>query len=112
MNLPDFFLADLPPEATLSPAIITASCETLKRNRQKFLHSRSTPEMIGILCEVGAGWRSTGEPFRKLALEQGPAATGFSRPILEKGLDGFFENFTPAGFESLLAQELGHGRRL
>ncbi len=37
MNLPDYFLADLPPEATLSPAMIAAACDALKRNREKFL---------------------------------------------------------------------------
>ena len=41
MNLPDFFLADLPPEAVLSSAMITTACDTLKRNREKFLlHTR------------------------------------------------------------------------
>jgi hypothetical protein len=112
MNLPAYFLADLPPEAAFSPAMITASCHTLKRNREKFLRGRSTPELVELLCEVAANWRDPQDPFRKLALDHGPAATGFSRPVLEKGLDGFFEKFTPAGFESLLGQELGQGRRL
>jgi len=112
MNLPAYFLADLPPEAVFSPAMITASCHTLKRNREKFLHGRSTPEMIELLCEVAANWRDPQDQFRKFALEHGPAATGFSGPVLAKGLDGFFEKFTPAGFESLLGQELGQGRRL
>ena len=42
MNLPNYFLADLPPEATLSPAMITEACQTLKRNRERYLASRST----------------------------------------------------------------------
>ena len=29
MNLPNYFLADLPPEATLLPAMITEACQTL-----------------------------------------------------------------------------------
>ena len=37
MNLPNYFFADLPPEATLSPAMIAAACDTLKRNSEKYL---------------------------------------------------------------------------
>jgi hypothetical protein len=112
MNLPDYFFADLPPEATLSPAMITASCHTLKRNRASYLAGRTTDDIIKILCEVAAAWRSPDDKFRKHALEQGPAATGFSHAVLAKGLDDLFEPFTPAGFESLLQQELGHPHRL
>jgi hypothetical protein len=34
MNLPNYFLADLPPEAALSPTMIAEACQTLKRNRE------------------------------------------------------------------------------
>src|SRR5688572_26510415 len=37
LNLPNYFLADLPPEATLSPAMLTEACFTLKRNREQYL---------------------------------------------------------------------------
>ena len=37
MNLPNYFLADLPPEAALSPLMISEACQTLKRNREQFL---------------------------------------------------------------------------
>ena len=36
MNLPNYFLADLPPEAHLSAQMITDACQTLKRNREQF----------------------------------------------------------------------------
>ena len=49
MNLPNYFLADLPPEATLSPAMITEACQTLKRNREHYLAARSTDGMVKIL---------------------------------------------------------------
>ena len=101
MNLPNFFLADLPPEATLSPAMIAESCETLKRNRAKFLAARGTGDIVKILCEVAAGWLSPDDKFRKLALERGPAETGFSKPVLEKGLNDFFKRFTPENFQSV-----------
>jgi hypothetical protein len=112
MNLPNFFFADLPPEAALSPTMIAAACETLKRNREKYLLSRPTDEIVKILCEIAAEWLLPENKFRHLALEFGPAETGFSKPILEKGLDGFFRQFTPENFHVLLEQELGHARRL
>ena len=109
MNLPNFFLADLPPEAQLSPAMITAACDTLKRNREKFLLHRTTDDILKILCEIGAEWLLPENKFRRLALELGPIETGFSRPILERGLDHFFHRFTPENFAALLAQDLGDG---
>ena len=40
MNLPNYFLADLPPEATLTGAMIHEACQTLKRNRETYLAPR------------------------------------------------------------------------
>ena len=107
MNLPNYFLADLPPEAPLSQAMIHAACDALKRNREKYLTRRSAETVVKTLCEVAADWRSPGNIFRKLALERGPVETGFSRAVLERGIDDFFCRFTPEGFAQLLRQELG-----
>ena len=112
MNLPNYFLADLPPEATLSPAMITEACQTLKRNRAQYLAPRSTDSMVQILCDVAEGWLKPDNPFRKLALEPGPAETGFSRATLAKGLDNFFRQLTPDNFHALLVQEFGDAQRL
>jgi hypothetical protein len=107
MNLPNYFLADLPPEAALSPLIITEACRTLKRNRAQYLASRSTDSLVHLLCDVAGNWLRPENRFRKLTLETGPEKTGFSRATLEKGLDNFFRQFTPEHFRELLAQELG-----
>ncbi len=132
MNLPNYFLADLPPEATLSPLMITEACQTLKRNRAQYLVHRSTERIVHLLCDVAEAWLKPDNTFRKLALEQtwnaglrhgedetkrnaGPEAGapghGFSRATLEKGLDQFFRQFTPENFRELLAQELGETGR-
>ena len=112
MNLPNYFLADLPPEATVSAAMLSEACQTLKRNRQNYLASRSTQSLVDLLSTVACDWRNSDYPFRKLALEQGPAATGFSRATLANGLDSFFGQLTPDNFQALLEQDLGHGQRL
>ncbi len=112
MNLPNYFIADLPPEATLSPAMITEACQTLKRNRERYLAQRTTHNLVHLLAEVAKGWLHTDNRFRKLALESGPAETGFSCATLAKGLDNFFRQLTPENFSELLEQELGHAHRL
>jgi hypothetical protein len=111
-NLPNYFLADLPPGTTLSPAMITEACQTLKRNRERYLATRRTQNVVNVLTSLADGWLAPHYPFRTLALEQGPAATGFSPPTLVRGLDTFFQRFTRENFQSLLQQDLGHALRL
>jgi hypothetical protein len=107
MHLPNYCLADLPPEATLSPTMITAACETLKRNREKYLAPRKTDDLVKILCEVAAGWLQPENKFRRLALESGAPAPAFSTATMARGLDEFFRRFTPENFQALFAQDLG-----
>ena len=112
MNLPDYFIADLPAEAVITPRMIAESCDSLRRNREQFLTHRSTDWMIGVLCHAAEQWLEPGFPLRKLALNHGPAATGFSSETLARGLDTFFRQFTQENFEALLRQDLGHLRCL
>jgi hypothetical protein len=108
MNLPNYFLADLPPEATLSPVMISEACQTLKRNREQFLAKRSLPSMVNFFVTLAENWLEPEFPFRKFALENAPAIR-FSRATLERGLDNFFKQLTRENFRALLAQELGGG---
>jgi Acyl-CoA reductase (LuxC) len=112
MQLPNYFLADLPPEATLSPAMLAEACQTLKHNRERYLFSRPTRAVVALLSEVASGWLAANNRFRSMALEQGPAQTGFSRETLAAGLDTFFRRLTPGNFEALLQQDLGAVDRL
>ena len=112
MSLPNYFLADLPAEADLSPTMVTEACHTLRRNREKYLAGRSTENLIRTLCKLGEEWLQPEFSFRKLALEQGPEETGFSAATLGNGLDSFFKQLTKENFEALLEQDLGHGMRL
>ena len=112
MNLPNYFLADLPPAATLSAAMISEACHALKRNRDQYLLSRSTDDLVGILSELAQSWLEADYPFRQLALKPGPDATGFSAATLSAGLDAFFSQLTADNLRALLQQELGHVHRL
>jgi hypothetical protein len=108
MDLPNYFLADLPPEATLSSVMISEACQTLKRNREQFLTKRSLPMMVNIFIRLADNWLDPEFPFRKFALENA-AKSGFSRATLERGLDDFFKQLTRENFRGLLAQEFGDG---
>jgi hypothetical protein len=112
MYLPHYFIADLPPEAVMSPGLIVEACQSLQRNRQKYLAARSTQSLVELLCGVAGDWMRPEFRLRRIALEQGPGETGFSRATIAKGLDEFFRRFTPENFHALLVQELGHVRRL
>ena len=76
MNLPNYFLADLPPEAELTAGLITEACQTLKRNREQYLEGRTTESLIRLLDRVAGDWLSADFPFRLEVLKSGPAATG------------------------------------
>jgi len=112
MILPNYFLADLPPEATLSAGMIQEACQTLKRNREHYLQHRPTQSLIEALSEAACNWRCSDYALRQMALEHGPAQTGFSRETLTRGLEAFFSRLTPENFEALLVQELSHADRL
>jgi hypothetical protein len=112
MNLPNYFLADLPPEAELSAGLITEACQAIKRNRAQYLEGRPTNQILRALDRLGREWLSEDSAFRRHALEAGPEATGFSREALAHGLDLFFSQLTMENLEALLRQELGHLHRL
>jgi hypothetical protein len=112
MNLPNYFLIDLPAEAELTAGLITEACQTLKRNRERYLENRTTENMIRLVDRLAADWLSPDFPFRRQVLESGPAATGFSAEVLAAGIDQFFKQLTTENLEALLRQELGHAHRL
>lgn len=112
MQLPNYFLADQPPEAELRPGMVAEACQTLRRNRERFLLPRSTESIIQTVAEVARAWLHPHSPWRTLALGQGPAATGLSREVLAAGLDAFFRTLTARNLNALVVQDLGHPHRL
>jgi Acyl-CoA reductase (LuxC) len=111
MNLPNYFLADLPPEAPLSSSMISEACQTLKRNREQYLANRSTQSLVNFLSELAESWLEPEFQFRKFALENAKVI-GFHRATLERGLDNFFKQLTRENFNTLFIQEFGDAKRL
>ena len=52
VQLPDYFLADIPDPAALSPAVLTDACLTLKSNRRRFLANRTTSDLIEVVSRL------------------------------------------------------------
>ncbi len=110
--LPNYFLADLPPDAVLVPRMVVEACQSLRRNRQQFLATKTTSSIVQLLADLAELWRQPDYPFRQRALREGPAETGFSAATLEAGLDGFFRNLTVENLHTLIQQDLGSLQRL
>src|SRR6185295_9763061 len=91
---------------------ITEACQSLKRNREKYLVTRTTASLVNAISAVAADWLRPENPFRRLALERGPNELGFSSATLARGLDAFFRELTTEKLNALIATELGHGMRL
>ena len=112
MNLPHYFIADLPPEHAVTPKLVTEACQALKQNRERYLLGRSTANIVGVLAATAQSWLEHDNAFRKLALERAVAETGFGEMTLARGLDSFFKQFTTENLNALITQDLGHIERL
>jgi len=112
MILPQLFLADLPSEAVLTPQLIRDACIAVKRNRANWLAQRRTQELVELVAFAAERWMQPDSGFRRIALEQGAADTGFSPATLGRGLDALFRQLTPENLQALLMQDLGDARRL
>jgi hypothetical protein len=112
VNLPNYFLADLPPDAAITAVLLNDACQTLKQNRERYLVNRSTRSLVDLVGGLAEDWLQPHFPFRAIALNQGPGATGFSQATLASGLDTFFRQLTKENLLALLEQDLGHADRL
>lgn len=112
MNLPNYFLADLPKGAVVTAGIVSDACETLRRNRVAYLADHTTVSIAKLLGDLAKDWLDPEFPFRKMVLEQGPEQLGFSSGTLARGLDRFFRRLTTDSLCQLVEQDLGHPARL
>jgi hypothetical protein len=111
MELPNYYLADLPNEATLSIQMVHEAAATLRRNREHYLRGKSVAQIISTICGAAAEWLDPGNEFRTLALNN-VEKSGFPREILAQGLDAFFTQVTKPNLEALIQQDLGLATRL
>lgn len=112
MESPDYYLADLPPEASLTPDVVQQAAIAVKRNRARCLELCSTASIVSTLAALGEECLQASNPQRRRMLAEGPASTGLSQTTLAAGLDLFFKSLTRDALSDLIRQDLGHERRL
>jgi len=110
--LPECYLADLPPEAEITPELIREAWLALQRNRDQHLAPMTTGAVMGCLEGAAALWLEKDSPYLRRALSEGPELLGFSRETLEEGLRAMFSSITAPELETWVEQDLGHPRRL
>lgn len=109
---PQLYLADLPAEAPVTSRLVSEACQTIKRNRARAYRHKDTGYFVRLLAGLASDWLDTSNPFRRRAVLDGPAHTGFSSQTIAEGLDRFFQGITVESLEALLEQELGSRRAL
>src|SRR4051812_41601512 len=105
MQLPNYYLADLPREAKLSAQVVHEACVALRKNRALYLRDRGVAQIISTVCAVAQEWLNPESEFRRLAIAESELS-GFSSGILMDGLDKYFGQITQTGLESLIQQDL------
>ena len=113
MLLPNYFLAHLPPEATLTPGECSRRPAEPSQTKPNTLSGRLfNPGLIRILVRWPGDWLAPADPFRELALENGPARDRIFESHARRGPGCAFQTTDPANFDALLEQDLGHRDRL
>ncbi len=112
LNLPNLFVADLGPDVTWSPQMVRDACFALRRNRESWLATQRTRQLIDVLSYTADQWRQPDNGFRALALRDGPRELGMGRATIERGLDAFLKTLSFDPLEALVIQDVGDTRRL
>jgi hypothetical protein len=80
--------------------------------RERVLQHRSTDAVITALAQTARNWLDRNSPWRKHAVEQAPAFTGFSEAMVNEAVDLTFGAITYESLGELLDRELGNRRVL
>src|SRR5580700_1195733 len=89
-------------------AAVSRTCEARERVRQH----RGTDAVITALAQTAKNWLDPKSAWRKKAVEQAMAPTGFSEAMLGEAIDLTFGAITYESLGELLDRELGNRRVL
>jgi hypothetical protein len=91
---------------------IQRSIHRVGEARERLLKNRSIDSIISTLAQAAKRWLDPTGKWRLLALEQAPAATGFSEAMVHEAIDLCFGVITHDALTELLDRELGDRRVL
>jgi hypothetical protein len=80
--------------------------------RERVRQHRTTDAVITALAQAAKNWLDAKSPWRKQAIEQAPAVTGFSEAMVNEAIDLTFGAITYESLGELLDRELGNRRVL
>jgi hypothetical protein len=80
--------------------------------RERVWQHRTTDAVITVLAQAAKNWLDPKSPWRKRAVEQAPATTGFSGAMVNEAVDLTFGAITYESLGELLDRELGNRRVL
>jgi len=85
---------------------IQEASHRLLEARERLLPHRTTDQIIHSLAETAQRWLDTGNRWRQQAIEQAPAATGFSPEMVAEAIDLTFGALTHESLGELVDREL------
>ena len=89
-------------------AQLQQSMHSVRDARERRLPQRSADAIIAALAETARSWLAPTSPWRIRAIEQAPAATGFSPAMIQEIIDLTFGSITAETLGQLLDRELGN----
>ena len=109
---PDFFLCDIPQEATLNEEMVLAAADTLRKNAETYLHPRKIEHQVALIENLVKLWSDEMYPLRRELLSHCGKAIRFSQEIFTSGLEETLKSLTRDRIYQLLKIELGNERSL
>ena len=82
---PNYFLCDMPPEATLSSNMVLEAIDALQRNATSFLHPRTIEQQVSLVEQLAKLWMDDMFPYRCELLKHCGGEIRFSREIFSHG---------------------------
>jgi len=95
----------------VTPALVRAAAAALDR-AVPVLAATPIACIVAAIDAAVACLQTPGHPLREIALERGPALTGYSRPMLAHALDAMLTECRAPALQRLLAAEIGNAAAL
>lgn len=115
----DWRLLPFPPDApaadaalvlrvpALAPEQLAAVADHVAAARDAYLARLPVEQLVAAIDRAISRWLDPWSPWRRLAERALPAITGYSPPMVRKGLPGYLATFRAENLRRLLAAELG-----
>ena len=109
---PDFFLCDIPQEATINEEMILTAADTLRKNTETYLHPRKIEHQVTLIENLVKCWSNEMYPLRRELLTHCGKTIRFSQEIFTAGLEETLKSLTRDRIYQLLKIELGNEKSL